>query len=657
MNRTITAIVALVCTAILFIGINIIADKTLRSARIDLTQQRLYTLSDGSLKTLAKIDEPITVRFYNSKRLGTEIPSYALYAQRVRDMLEEYTSLAHGKIRLEILDPVPYSAIEDRAVAFGLQGVPLNSQGEQIYFGLAGTNSTDDQQTIPFFAPERERLLEYDLTRVVHTLAFPKRTVVGLISLLPLDGDPVGAMQGRPSHPAAILQQLRQLDDVETLPAALDAIPSGTDVLMLVHPQKLPEKTLFAIDQFVLQGGRAIVFVDPYSELQARNSGHPGGAASASDLAVLFKAWGLKLLPDTVAGDRRAARRVMVPSETGGGQPLDYVAWLNLRDGELNRDDVITANLRQITMASAGIIEPIAGASTKLEPLITTSPDAMKLPVAKVAGLPDVAGLLTRFKSDDTRYVLAARITGPAETAFPDGPPAAAKPAAKPDNPGDAGKGKPASTDFVRQSMQPINLVVVADSDMLDDRFWAQTRDFFGRQVVVPVAGNGDFVANAIDVLAGGEDLVGLRSRGTSARPFEVVERIQREADERYAAERAALEKKLEQTQAKLRDVTSGEPADTNAALAPEQARAVDQFRADLVATRRQLRGVQAALRQDIQTLKTILEFCDIALVPILVATVAIVLGMLRLRRWRRRPVEIASPRNGPLGPAVRGSQ
>ena len=282
-------------------------------------------------------------------------------------------------------------------------------------------------------------------------------------------------------------------------------------------------------------------------------------------------------------------------------------------------------------MASAGIIEPIAGASTKLEPLITTSPDAMKLPVAKVAGLPDVAGLLTRFKSDDTRYVLAAHITGPAETAFPDGPPASIKPSAKPDAPS-------GTTDFVRRSVQPINLVVVADSDMLDDRFWAQTRDFFGRPVVVPVAGNGDFVANAVDVLAGGEDLVGLRSRGTSARPFEVVERIQREADERYAAERAALEKKLEQTQAKLRDVTSGNAADTNAALAPEQARAVDQFRADLLATRRQLRAVQMALRQDIGALQTILEFCDIALVPILVAAAAIVIGMLRLRRWRRRP-------------------
>ena len=630
--------IALVCIGLMLVATNILAAKYLPQ-RLDLTAERLYTLSPGTRLTLAHIDEPITLRFYYSARLGQAIPAYGVYAQRVRELLDQYVAAAHGKLRLEVYQPQPFSDAEDRAVAFGLQGVPLNAEGEQIYFGLAGTNSTDDTQVIPFFAPERERLLEYDLTRVVHALAFPKRTVVGLISSLPLDGDPLAAQlamaQGRlphQEHPAAVLTQLRQVDDVETLPAGLDAIPAGIDVLMLVHPQKLTEKTLFAIDQFVLRGGPAIVFVDPYSEQQARSESRHH-ESSASDLPLLFKAWGLRLLPDAVAADRAAARRVGVPTAGGGTQALDYIAWLNLRGSDFNRNDAITADLRQVAMATAGILEPIAGASTRLEPLISTSADAMKLPVAKIVGLPDVAALLTGFKSEDTRYILAARVTGPAETAFPDGPPKPAPDAAStPAAPGGA-------VDFVQKSVKPINLVVVADSDMLDDRFWAQSREFFGRQVVVPLAGNGDFVANAIDVLAGGEDLVGLRSRGTSARPFEVVERIQREADERYAAERTALEKKLEQTQAKLQRMTSGSEGSGNPELAPEQARAIAQFRADLVMTRRQLRSVQAALRQDIETLKIILEFCDIALVPILVAAAAIVLGMLRLRRRRRRLV------------------
>ncbi len=655
------SLAGLLCIALLLVATNIIAARFL-PMRLDLTAERLYTLSSGTRQTLARIDEPITLRFYYSTRLGQAIPAYGVYAQRVRELLDQYVAAAHGKLRLEVYQPQPFSDIEDRAVAFGLQGVPLNAQGEQVYFGLAGTNSTDDQQIVAFFAPERERLLEYDLTRLVHTLAVPKRTVVGLLSSLPLDGDPMATpmagVRGRSGRPMAVLQQLRQLDDVEMLPATLDRVPSGTDVLMLVHPQNLPDQTLFAIDQFVLQGGKAIVFVDPYSELQAR--GLRPGAAADSDLERLFKAWGLKLLPNTVAGDRRDARRVVVPSGAGGagaggGEAKDYIAWLNLRGAELNHDDVITANLRQITMATSGIIEPIAGASTKLEPLVTTSPDAMKLPAEKVAGLPDVAGLLTRFRSDNTRFVLAARITGPAETAFPDGPPKAAEPAkaeepaVKPDEtaassplpnpPPQAGEGRAGA---VRKSLQPINLVVVADTDMLDDRFWVQSDDFFGRQVVVPLANNGDFVANAVEVLAGGEDLVGLRSRGTSARPFVLVEEIQRAADDRYAAEQEGLQQKLKDAQAKLRGLTQGEAAKANATLSPDEANTVDQFRADMLATRRQLRGVQGALRQDIERLKAVLEFCDIALVPILVALAALVLGALRQRRQRRRRSVVA---------------
>ena len=632
------SLAALACVAVMLVSVNIIAAQFLPQ-RFDLTAERLYTLSPGTRQTLARIDEPITLRFYYSTRLGETVPSYGVYAHRVRELLDQYVAAAHGKIRLEVYDPQPFSAIEDRAVAFGLQAVPLNAQGEQVYFGLAGTNSTDDERTIPFFAPQRERLLEYDLTRLVHTLAVPKRTVVGLISSLPLAGDPIAALQGEASRPMAVLQQLRQLDDVKMLPSALDAIPAGTDVLMLVHPQKLPAKTLFAIDQFVLNGGKALIFVDPYSEMQAH--GGPADMAVDSDLEPLFKAWGVRLEPNTVAADRRDARRVVVPTGAGGGKPLPYVAWLDLKDGELNRDDPITASLSSVTVASAGIIEPLSGATTTFEPLITTSPDAMKLPVDKVAGFPDVVGLLIHFKPTGMRYTLAAHITGPAETAFPDGPPKAAatpgKPAATPAKPA----APPAKTsEFTAKSAGPINVVVVADTDMLDDRAWAQSQDFFGRQVVAPLADNADFVANAIDVLSGGEELIGLRSRGSSVRPFEVVERIQRAADDRYAAKEHALEQKLKATQAKLRDLTTGAPAkaDANTPLSPEQAKAVEQFRTDLLATRRALRRVREAQRQDIEQLKAILEFCDIALVPIVVALAAIVLGLTRRRRWRRRP-------------------
>src|SRR5215510_13547443 len=380
-SRRAVAVAALACIALMLVSVNIISDRFL-TWRLDLTDERLYTLSRGTLMTLSKIDEPITLRFYFSNRLADEVPSYGVYAQRVRELLDQYVAAAHGKIRLEAYDPLPFSDAEDRAVAFGLQGVPLDTQGEQVYFGLAATNSTDDQQTIAFFQPDRERFLEYDLTKLVHSLALPKKTVVGLISSLPLEGDMMAMMRGRPSEPMAIMEQMQQLDTVKPLAANIDAIPPDVDVLMLVHPQNLPDKTLFAIDQFVLKGGKALVFVDPLSELQATHPSqlNPPGSPTASNLERLFKSWGFEVPANIVVGDRRAAQRVSVPAPGRSTRPLDYIAWLNLKTANLNRDDTITGDLSHITMASSGVIQPLDSAKTTLEPLITTSADSTKIP-------------------------------------------------------------------------------------------------------------------------------------------------------------------------------------------------------------------------------------------------------------------------------------
>ena len=368
------AVAVLVLIVLMVASANIVAARFLTS-RLDLTAEHLYTLSPGTRNTLAKIDEPITLRFYYSTRLGDAVPSYGVYAQRVRELLDQYVAAAHGKIRLEVYNPQAFSDVEDRAVAFGLKGVPLDAQGEQVYFGLAATNSTDDQQVIAFFAPERERFLEYDLTKLVHSLAFPKKTVVGLMTPLPLQGDMMAMMRGRPSEPMAVIEQLQQLDRVKPLASDIDTIPADIDVLMLVHPQKLPDKTLFAIDQFVLKGGKALVFVDPLSELQASHPSqlNPPGSPNSSNLERLFKSWGFEVPSNTVVGDRRNAQRVGVPVPGRGARPLDYIAWLNLQAANLNRDDMITADLSHIMMASSGIIEPLDGAKTKIEPLITTS--------------------------------------------------------------------------------------------------------------------------------------------------------------------------------------------------------------------------------------------------------------------------------------------
>jgi ABC-type uncharacterized transport system involved in gliding motility auxiliary subunit len=614
---------ALVAILLLLVASNIVIGSY-GAVRLDLTAERLYTLARGTRHTLAAIQEPITLRFYYSNRLGDSAPAYGVYAQRVRELLDQYVAAANGKIHLEVYDPAPFSDAEDRAVGYGLQAVPISDQGEAVYFGLAGTNSTDDQQVISFFNPERERFLEYDLTRLVHALAFPKRTVIGLMSSLPLLVDPTAPLHGKPGEPLAIISQLKQVNDVENLSPDIEAIPGNIDVLMLVHPQHLSDATLFAIDQFVLKGGKALVFVDPYSEIQASlPSAHNDNPTDppASDLARLFKAWGLTMLPGVVAGDRRDARRVAVPVEGHGPQAMDYVAWLDLPKVNLSREDPITADLSLIAMATAGILEPLNGATSHFTPLIVTSTDSAKIPVDKVKGLPDVADLLAQFRPEQRAFVLAAHITGDIATAFPDG------------QPGGTAEGAPPP---LKKSAQSANIVVVADTDMLDDRFWAQTQDFYGKRVVEPNANNSDFLNNAVEVLAGGQDLVDLRSRGTVARPFEVVEQIQREANDRYAAEQRSLQDKLKQTEAKLHSLTAGDGsanATTAANVTADQAKEIDKFRADMLATRQQLRKVQAALRQNIERLKVILEFFNIALVPIIVIAAAIVIAALRSRK------------------------
>jgi len=648
LSRRAAAAVAIVCAAILLVAVNVIAQHGLSSARLDLTQRHLYTLSDGSKKTLARLDEPITLRFYYSPRLGDEVPSYGIYAQRVREMLEEYAALAKGKVRLEMLDPQPFSPTEDRAVAFGLQGVPIDQGGEQVYFGLAATNSTDDQQVIPFFQPERERFLEYDLTKLVHSLAFPKKTVVGLATSLPLEGDFMAAMQGRPLTPYTIVEQLRQLYEVRTLSPDFDKVDDDVDVLMIAHPQGLSEKTLYAIDQFVLKGGKALVFVDPYSETQAAHANpmNPSPAGTASNLDKLFTAWGVDMAPGKVAGDRRAARRVNAGAASRV-QPIDYVAWLALKEDNLNHDNLVTGDLSQINMASAGILTPREGAKTTFTPLITTSDDAEEIPVEKVEGLPDVAGLLSDFKSENKKLTLAAQISGPAETAFPDGPPKPAEPDKDKDATKDQAKAGEAKTDAqesnaapsqIKTAAQPINVIVVADTDILDDRFWVQVQDFFGQRVAIPSAGNGDFVTNAVDVLSGGNDLIGLRTRGTSTRPFEVVQNIQRVADERYQAREKDLEQQLKDTEAKIKELRGkGGASGGNVTLAAEQVQTIDNFRAQMLDIRRELRSVQLNLRQDIDRLKATLEFFDIAFIPLLVGLAAAVLGIMRMQRRKRR--------------------
>ena len=652
-KRDLASAAGIVLAIVLFFALNIVAAALLRSARIDLTADRLFTLSSGTRAIVARIDEPITMRFYYSERLGKEIPNYGVYATRVREMLQEYESAARGKIRLQLVDPQPFSDEEDRAVASGLQGVPLNQQGELVYFGLAASNSADKEDVIAFFQPERERFLEYDLTKLVFNLATTKKKIVGVLSTLPLLGEFRGP--GQVSEPWAIYSQLQQFFELRWLDRDLADIPADVGVLMIAHPRDLSEKTLYAVDQFVLRGGHAIVFVDPHAESEAGRPGPAGQSAeTGSNLPRLFEAWGVELVNGKFVGDRLLARRVNAGSETRI-RAVDYVAWLTLREANFNHDDILTTDLGSLNVASAGILKHRPGASTGFTPLVSTTDQAMPIDVDKVRLVPDPVALLADFRPTGEHYVIAARVRGPAKTAFPDGPPSETKPPAgeNKDAAAAAGEQKPAAepaadakpasleatTPQIKESKEPINLIVVSDTDMLQDRFWVQIADFFGQRVATPTAANANFVVNAIDNLSGSDELIGLRSRGQATRPFVFVQEIQRDAELRFRAKERELTEKLRDTEKKLSELqTKSQPQEGpggRVILTKEQQEAIEQFRGEMLKVRKDLRDVQHDLRKDIEGLESWVKFINIGVVPALVAMAAILLGLARARRRR----------------------
>jgi ABC-type uncharacterized transport system involved in gliding motility auxiliary subunit len=636
MRRLSYSILGVIAAAAIAIGINMFAGARLANVQVDLTQGKIYTLSSGTKQVLAGLKEPVTLRLFYSRQLGSTVPAYGTYADHVREMLRDYASISGGKVKLEYYDPEPFSDTEDRAMAYGIQGVPLDQGGSQIYFGLAGTNLEDDERTIPFFQAERERFLEYDLTKLVYELSNPKRPVIGVMSSLPLDGDPRAMMmtQGRGpgGQPYASSVLLRQTNTVKTVPLDAQAIDPDIQVLLVAEARDLLPATLYAIDQFVMRGGKLMAMVDPWSEALAATpspTGMPPGDTHA-DLKTLFDAWGIAFDPTQVVGDLTGAWRV----RAGSGdrvQAVNYVAWFNIRDG-INHDDPATADLQQVTVASSGFLSKAPGSSIDFTPLLTSSDRSGLLAVDEVK-TPEPAKVLAGFKQEGGPRVLAARVRGVLKSAF-SGPPPLATDQKRPD-------GFP---EYKAQTDGPANLVVVADSDILADRFWVRVADFFGQQTATPFADNGAFVANLIGTLAGSDALIGLRSRGDTNRPFTLVAAMQSDAEARFRQTQQALQAHLDETEKQLRTLRSGggeggDKGKQDAVITPDQRAAIDAARQDVLQTRQKLRAVQLELNRDISALAGEMRVFTIVLVPALLTILAIAMGIVQRRRRARSPI------------------
>jgi ABC-type uncharacterized transport system involved in gliding motility auxiliary subunit len=634
-DRTTYGFGALALAVILYLAVNIYSSATFRNARLDLTSGKLYSLSDGTLKVLSELKEPVTLRYFVSRDLLDASPGLGTYSSRVRELIQRYVTLSKGMIQFEIIDPKPFSTEEDRAVGFGLKGVPLNETGELGYLGLAGNNTTDDQDVIGFLQPQREQFLEYDLTRLIYNLAHPNKKTVGLVSGLPIDADPL-----KKYKPWAVIEQMKQFFEVRSM-GLEPKITDDIDVLMIVHPIGLTEKALYAIDQFVLRGGKTMVFVDPYAEEGTRsNQAMRLPPDQGSDLDTLFKGWGINYTTDKVMGDLGSAQRVSAGVDSLG-KPIitDYVSWVTLRPERMNKDDVVTGELRLINMASAGIISKAKDAPITFEPLISSSKDAAPVDAKKVRFQPDPSLILKTFKPLGKSLVMAARIGGKMNSAYPKGPPKPVLEArAKAAKDGPKEGEKPAKVwPHLKVAKDGVNMIVVADTDILADNFWLQVQDFFGQRLVVPSANNGDFVNNALDNLSGSSALIGLRSRGLSSRPFVRVQNIQKAAEVKFRDREQALNKELADIQKKLKSLQTKEQGGGATILTPKQAEAITKFRGQILKLRRDLRQVRLALREDIDRLDAWTKIINIGGMPVLVALLAIILAMVRRGRTRRR--------------------
>lgn len=617
---------SLLLVAISFIAAVIVSNQLFRGWKLDLTENSLYTLSDGTKRIIADIGEPINLYFYFSDKAAGNVPSLRDYANRVREILEEFENLADGNIRLKVIDPIAFSEEEDRATQFGLQGVGIAGGVDPIYLGLAGTDSVDNVEVIPFFQLDKGEFLEYDIAKLVSTLAHPDRAVIGLVSALPMTGD-FNPQTQQMQQPWVVYQQASQLFEIRNIGTDFASIGDDISLLWVVQPRNLSDQTQYAIDQFVMRGGKALIFVDPLAEsdpappMQGMPPGMPP-QGQGSDLPALFAGWGIGFSADEVVADARLALQI---SGTRGGPPIRHFAYLGLSQQQFDGNDVVTADLSSINLGTAGHFTVVADSGIEMEPLLISSADAQTMPAARFAFLPDPSALQDGFAATGIEYVLAARVSGKLKSAFPQG----LRELSVDSGDGDAEVTGPA-IEHLAESSEPANLIIVADVDMLGDMMWVQLQNFFGRQMANAFASNGAFVVNALESLSGSSDLIGVRSRASYTRPFSRVEALRVEAESQYRQTEQRLQSELADTETRLGELQSSREDTGSLLMTPEQEAEIDRFVDQRAAIRKELRAVQRDLDKNIERLGTILKILNIGLVPVLITLFAL------FSVWRR---------------------
>lgn len=633
MNKKILSLVAIVFLVALFFGVNIIAQGLFRSARLDLTADKLFTLSEGARAIARSVDEKIKIRFYFSSKAAVDRPAFLSMAKRVQEILGEFASASGGKVEVTVINPEPYSEEEEQAVQDGLEPMPLTTKGDVMFFGLAGTNSVNGKQTIPQFDPRSERLLEYDLAKLLYALKNTEKKKVGVLSTLGLQTYAINpqTQQPIPKQKWQVFLQLAEAFDVQEIQPSVTAIPDGLDVLVVVHPKNLPEPALYAIDQFVMRGGRLMAFVDPQCQtddtINARDQMQAMMADRSSSLSRLFDAWGVEVAKDMIVLDNKYSPRQQVPAEGGRVTEAATLPFLMLKDAAISRDDDVGRALSGINMYFAGMIRRKAdfkGEGLSITPLLESSDDSMVIEKSKIQFVQDMGKLMEMFASQNTKYTLAARLSGKIMSAFPDGPPK-----------GPEGSPAPDASKHLKESKGAANITLAADVDMLNDRAWGQEINLGRQKQFLAAASNGLFFVGGIENLTGSSELLSIRPRAAGTRPFTVVEDIRAKASKNVASAQKAAEERVSQFEQRLNDeLRKKQPkADGTIEVPPDLEEKIKGLQTELYQAKRDVRQMYRDRDKDIDRLGWQLRAVNVALVPACVAVVAVGLGAYRANR------------------------
>lgn len=603
MQHKLTTSIILLLTAIAFFALVLINNQVLSPARLDLTENQVYSLSKGSQQVLADIDEPINVYFFFSDKASKNMTSLRNYANRVESLLTEYQTMAKGKLKLHIIDPQPFSEQEDQANQFGLTGATIGAAGESIYLGLAATNAIGEQKVIAFFDPKQEGFLEYEISKLIHQLSNSKPVKLTLLTDLNVAGGQ-NPMTGQVDPAWTFYTQLQQLYKVDLVTSDIKSLPEDTDLLVLVHPKALSDELLYSIDQYAMGGGKVLAFIDPHNESDnlAMMAGSMGPNGSSID--KLTNAWGVQFDSQDVLLDAMAGLDI----RTQAGGVTRHFGFVGLGPQELDRTDVTTANLEVINGASFGTFTQLPDAQSTWLPLIKSSVNADLMNVNTYAMTRDPDELARKYQSENKQFTLAGRLIGKANSAFESPPDGIEDPKQL-------------------KSTSALNIILVGDTDLLADRFWVQQANFFGQTIFTPFANNGDFITNSVENLSGSDALISIRSRGTFARPFVKVDELTVIAEQKFREQEEILQQQLDETEQQLTQLQSQAEEGGALVVSPQQQQAIEDFMQKKIQIRKALRDVRHQLDKDIESLGNWLKFINIAVAPLFLVLLLMLLA------------------------------